>query len=127
ATEPAAATVTAIATRDPEVLPAPKEWGRQLDPRSLREAKTVALDMFNSRMWSDYGNPQAVLSTVMVGRELGLPAMAALRSIHVIDGKHSLSAHLMVALVLRSGLAEYFEPISFSDTEATYETKRKGA
>jgi hypothetical protein len=48
----------------------------------------------------------------MVGRELGLPAMASLRSIHNIEGKHSLSASLMVALVLRSGLAEYFEPIS---------------
>src|SRR5690606_23237663 len=98
-----------------------------LDPRSLREAKTVAMDMFQSRMFSGYGNAQAVLSTVMVGRELGLPAMASLRSIHIIEGKHALSASLMVALVLRSGLAEYFEPISFSETEATYETKRKGA
>jgi hypothetical protein len=68
-----------------------------------------------------------VLSTVMVGRELGLPAMASLRSVHNIEGKHCLSASLMVALVLRSGMAEYFEPISFSDKEATYETKRKGA
>jgi hypothetical protein len=63
----------------------------------------------------------------MVGRELGLPAMASLRSVHNIDGKHSLSAALMVALVLKSGLADYFEPISFSETEATFETHRKGA
>lgn len=119
---------TAIAIRRAEVLvPEPAEWERQLDPRSLGDAKALATDMFNSRMFSAYGNQQAVLSTVMVGRELGLPAMASLRSVHVIEGKHSLSASLMVALVLRSGLAEYFEPISFSETEATYETKRKGA
>lgn len=122
------APATALAVREPDVLsPAPKEWERQLDPRSLREAKTVAMDMFQSRMFSGYGNAQAVLSTVMVGRELGLPAMASLRTIHIIEGKHALSASLMVALVLRSGLAEYFEPISFSETEATFETKRKGA
>lgn len=122
------ATVTAMAVREPEVLtPAPAEWERQLDPRSMRDARQLAKDMYDSRMFSAYGTPQGVLATIMVGRELGLPAMGSLRSIHVIEGKHSLSAALMVALVLRSGLAEYFEPISFSETEATYETKRKGA
>ena len=59
--------------------------------------------MHDSRMFSAYGTPQAVLSTVLLGRELGMPAMAALRSVHVIEGKHSLSADLMVALVLKSG------------------------
>jgi 5'-3' exonuclease len=105
----------------------PTEYERQLDPRSLKDARVLAEDMYKSTMFSSYGSPQGVLSTVMVGRELGLPAMASLRSIHNIDGRHGLSASLMVALVLKSGMAEYFEPISFSDREATYETKRKGA
>ena len=76
---------------------------------------------------ADYGTPQAVLETMLLGRELGLPAMAALRSIHIIEGKHSLSADLMVALVLKSGLAEYFQLIESTDKICTYETKRKGA
>ncbi len=119
---------TGLSVREPEVLvAAPAEWERQLDPRSMRDARTLAKDMYDSKMFTAYGSPQAVLSTVMVGRELGLPAMASLRSVHNIEGRHSLGASLMVALVLRSGLAEYFEPISFSETEATYETKRKGA
>lgn len=123
-----ASTTALVVAPEPEIMPAvPVEWERQLDPRSFRDARTVALDLFNSRMFSAYGNAQAVLSTIMVGRELGLPAMGALRCIHVIEGKHSLAASLMVALVLRSGLAEYFEPVNFSETEATYETKRKGA
>jgi len=117
-----------MVVHEPEVLaPAPAEWERQLDPRSMRDAQKLAVDMHQSRMFSGYGSPQAVLSTVMVGRELGLPAMASLRGIHNIEGKHSLSAALMVALVLKSGLAEYFEPVSFSETEATFETHRKGA
>ena len=66
-------------------------------------------------------------STVLLGRELGLPAMAALRSVHVIEGKHSLSADLMVALVLKSGLAEYFQLVESTDAICTFETKRKGA
>ena len=118
-----------LAVRQPEqaLAPAPAEWERQLDPRSMREAQVLADNLHKSRLFSAYGTPQAVLSTVMMGRELGLPAMASLRGVHIIEGKHSLSAALMVALVLKSGLAEYFEPISFSATEATFETHRKGA
>lgn len=123
---PAAVPETSMAIRDAEILPAPKEWERGLDPRSMKDARILAKDMYESRMFSAYGTPQGVLATVMVGRELGLPALASLRCIHVIEGKHALAASLMVALVLKSGLAEYFEPVSFSDTEATYVTKRKG-
>ena len=106
---------------------APAVYERQLDPRSLKEARMLAQDMFSSRLFSAYGNAPAVLSTVMLGRELGLPAMAALRGVHIIEGKHALSAQMMVALVLKSGMAEYFEPIAFDDKQATFETKRKGA
>ena len=116
-----------LVVREGEVLaPAPAEWERQLDPRSMRDAQKLAVDMHQSRMFSAYGSPQAVLSTVMVGRELGLPAMASLRSIHNIEGRHALSAALMVALVIKSGLADYFEPVSFSAKEATFETLRRG-
>ncbi len=119
---------TALAIREMDaIVPAPAEWERQLDPRSMKDARLLAKDMYDSRMFSAYGTPQGDLATIMVGRELGLPAMASLRSIHVIEGKHSLPAALMMALVLKSGLAEYFEPLEFSETAATFETKRKGA
>ena len=107
--------------------PAPAEWERSLEPRSMMEARSLSKWMFESRMFSDYGSQQAVLSTMLLGRELGLPAMAALRSVHVIEGKHSLSADLMVALVLKSGIAEYFQLVDSTDVICTYETHRKGA
>ena len=75
----------------------------------MHEACLLAKRLHQSLLFSGYGSPQAVLSTIMLGRELGLPSMAALRSVHIIKGKHSLSADLMVALVLKSGLAEYFQ------------------
>ena len=104
---------------------APVEWDRGLEPRSMSDARQLAKWMHESRMFSAYGTPQAVLSTMLLGRELGMPAMAALRSIHIIEGKHSLSAELMVALVLKSGLAEYFQLAETTDKICTYETKRK--
>ena len=120
--EPAVETAAPIA-----VVPIPAEWEHGLEPRSMEQAYRLAQSLHNSRMFfSDYGNPQAVLSTILLGRELGLPTMAALRSVHIIKGKHSLSAQLMVAIILNSGKADYFRLIESTDTSCTYETKRKG-
>lgn len=119
---------TAIAPFKPvEGTVVPVEYERQLDPRSMRDAQILAENMHKSRMFSSYGSAPAVLSTIMVGRELGLPAMASLRSIHNIEGRHGLAAQLMVALILKSGFAEYFEPVDFDEQHATYTTHRKGA
>ena len=49
------------------------------------------------------GNLPAILACVATGRALGLPDMVALRAIHVIDGKATYSAELMVQLVRRAG------------------------
>ena len=122
---PAPAETEALVEVDP--LPAPDEWERGLEPRSMDDACKLAQRLHDSRMFSAYGTPQAVLSTILLGRELGLPVMASLRSVHLIEGKHSLSAELMVALVLKSGMAEYFRLVETTDKVCTYETKRKGS
>lgn len=116
----------AIAVREPGGTGLEVPWERQLDPRSLKQAQALAFDMWKSGMFSSYGTPEAVLSTGLVGRELGIPFMTALRTIHNIKGRHALSAQLIVALVLRSGLAEYFEAAELTDASCTYVTKRKG-
>ena len=43
------------------------------------------------------------LAVMMMGRELGIPPMEAIRNIHPIDGKPTCGASLMGALILRSG------------------------
>jgi len=49
------------------------------------------------------GNLPAILACVATGRALGIADMSALRSIHIIDGKATFSAELMVQLVRRKG------------------------
>src|SRR5579872_1535656 len=49
------------------------------------------------------GNLPAILACVATGRALGIPDMAALRSIHIVDGKATFSAELMVSLVRKRG------------------------
>ena len=124
--EPAPETPTSLvpATVVPE--PVPSEWERGLEPRCMADAVRLAQRMHDSKMFSAYGLPQAVLSTILLGRELGMPAMASLRSVHTIKGKHCLSADLMVALVLKSGKADYFRLVESTDALSTFETQRKG-
>ena len=100
---------------------------RALEPQNAAQAVRYSDLLFASRLFSGYGTKEGVLSTILIGRELGIGMMAALRGVHIVEGKHTLSADLMAALVLRSGVAEYFCPVELSETQATYETRRKGA
>ena len=119
--EPAAAATTAV-VHVPQVVDAAFE--RQLEPRSLDEAVRLAKFVFESRLFSAYGTPQGVLTTIMAGREMGLAAMASLRGMHIIDGKPVLSSGLIMALVLRSGRAKYFRCTERDDAKATFVTQR---
>lgn len=67
------------------------------------------------------GNLPAILACVATGRALGLDDMTALRSIHVIEGKATFSAELMVQLVRRKGHSIQGE---VSDGSATVTGKR---
>lgn len=49
------------------------------------------------------GSTAKVTAAILTGRELGLPPMTSLASIHVISGKPGISAELMRALILGAG------------------------
>ena len=53
--------------------------------------------------------PEQALAIMLTGRELGIPAMAALNTINVIQGKPAVSPQLMLALIERSGQLENIE------------------
>lgn len=67
------------------------------------------------------GNIPAILACVATGRALGIADTTALRSIHVIDGKATFSAELMVQLVRRAGHSITGE---VTDGSATVKGKR---
>jgi 5'-3' exonuclease len=117
----------AVAVREPDSLAVPPaEWEKQLEPRSLGQAGKLAEYMHKARLFNGYGSPEAVLSTIMAGRELGMQAIASLRGFHIVEGRHMLAADLIRGLVLRSGLANYFRCTERTATKATFSTQRKG-
>lgn len=70
--------------------------------------------------------PYNVLHVLLKGHELGLTPMQATAALHIIDGKVELSAQLIVSLIRKSGLCDYWMLIESTADIATYETLRKG-
>lgn len=76
-------------------------------PESWSEATAMANTLAQARDFVPRalaGNKHAVLAAILTGAELGIGPMQALRSIHVIEGKPTLSADLMLALAIRAGV-----------------------
>ncbi len=100
-----------------------------LVPTSFLEAQSMAGALAASdlvpKAYRD--KPANVLLAIMSGAELGFGPLASMRAFHVIEGTPRLSARALAALVMKSGLAEYFEPVGEpTATSATWRTKRVG-
>lgn len=72
------------------------------------------------------GRPDDVLLTMMTGAALGVPAVRALSTVHVVEGKPVLSADLMLGLAMRHPACEYVQLLESSAKRCLYEAKRHG-
>jgi len=70
--------------------------------------------------------PEKAIAIIQTGRELGIGPMQALRSIHVIEGKPTMSAELMAGLVLARLPGSLLRVASTSNEECTVEAGRQG-
>ena len=98
-----------------------------LEPMTPTQAYNLAKSVCESRLFTAYGNPDAVMAIILRGRALGLDAMTAVTSMHIIKGKPVMSAQLMQSLVLQSGLCESFDLVETTSERAVYVTRRKGS
>ncbi len=99
-----------------------------LGPQTLEQAMTLAGQLAQSDLVPDSyrGKPANVIAAVFMANDLGINVMQAMREIHVIKGKPSLSASMKVALVRQSGLCEKWEVVTSTAEKCTIRTKRKG-
>ena len=81
----------------PTALPSPGEW-----EASMAIAQRIANTPFVPVAYR--GQPEAVLAAILYGREIGIGPMQALQKIHMIDGKPSMSAELMLTQMRRGGV-----------------------
>ena len=102
----------------------PEQFKLALEPQTYEMARTVAEDMYDSGLFA-VARVQAALALIQVGRAHGLSAVTSLMEIHMIEGKPQMSAKLMVALVRKSGKADYFKLVEAGPTGAKWKTHRK--
>ncbi|HEY6875578.1 MAG TPA: 5'-3' exonuclease H3TH domain-containing protein [Candidatus Dormibacteraeota bacterium] len=103
----------------------PQSFELALEPTSLGVAFKLGAKLYDSRLYVRFGTPEAITAVIMRGREMGLPALTALDSFHVIEGKPAPHAHLITALAERHPDCEYFMLVSSDNKAAEYETKHR--
>ena len=55
------------------------------------------------------GKPHAIAACVMTGLELGMAPMEALRSLHIVEGRPTMAADVMLARAIRAGIRHTWE------------------
>jgi hypothetical protein len=98
------------------------------EPRGIDEAMQLASLLIASRLLPrSVTTAEAAFAIIATGRELGLTAMQSLRTIHVIEGRPTLSADLVAALCKsRRDVCAYFMLVESTATVARYKTQRVG-
>lgn len=89
-----------------------------LQPHSLRELHDVSRFMFNSRMYPQFPNVEAIMATIAEARERGIPAGTALRNAYVVKGRLAWSAAFLAGLVMSSGKARVFKIVETTSERA---------
>ncbi len=97
------------------------------EPNTADEAFALATRLVASKLLPKaVTSPEAAFAIILAGRELGVSALASMRSIHFVDGKTILASDLMLALAKRSEHCEYFRLVESTSERATFETHRRG-
>ena len=102
---------------EPEV-PADVELYRSYDPSgaSLQELGDIGRVFAKSGYFKDARDAAQCITKILAGRELGIGPFQAVSQFHVVEGKPTMSAGLVAAMVKRSGRYDYL-PRSWTDEE----------
>ena len=80
---------------------------QEVAPMSLSETLTIAEHLARCGYFRDAADVSKAVAKLLVGRELGIGAMASMMGVQIVQGNPALSAGLIGALVLRSGRYRY--------------------
>lgn len=96
-----------------------------LQPLDLQSARQLSVWFHNGQLYPKFATPEAILTIIVRGKELGLKATTALAGFHLIEGKPSASANLIRALAERDPNCEYLRCVHSDSTRAVWETRHR--
>lgn len=97
-----------------------------MNPKNLEELKDMAGILARSGCFGAK-TMEGAFALMARGMSMGLPVLTALSEMHLIEGRAELSADLMAAMILRSGLCEEWTWVSVTATRCELRTKRRGS
>lgn len=103
-----------------------KGWAISEGPQTSTQAWNLARAVHASGLFRAFQRPESAFVAILAGADIGLTPMAALRGIHVIEGKPTISADMMASLILSSRRAKFFRCTESTAARAVYETHRDG-
>jgi hypothetical protein len=96
-----------------------------MQPRSLDAAWKFSNAVFNSRLYPRFSTREQVFTVMVRGSEMGLGALTALDCFHMVEGRPTMHAHLIIARAMAHPDCEYFQLTETSAEKATYVTKSR--
>jgi len=141
---PTAPTVAGLGGAMPTIdaIAAETSWKAAFEPSDLEQVRALAkslrgscaVPMISRGRGSDnrmlpkepMSEPD-IVGLLMLGRSLGLGTMQALNGIYIVEGRPTLAANTMLALVRRSALCESFDFETSTPDRCVVVTKRRGA
>ena len=108
----------------PEVF---ASFDKALEPTNAGQALNMARTLWRSGLYSRFPNEEALYAVITRGREIGIPATAALDVFHYMPDVQRIAplAHLVAAMVERDPSCEYLMCVETDATKATYEFKHR--
>ena len=79
----------------------------QMVVRNMDDAVRAGKVLADSNYFRDVKNVAQAIAKIMAGVELGIPPMAAMTGVHIIDGKAALGSNLIASQIQRSGRFKY--------------------
>lgn len=92
----------------------------------LSEVKELVQIYLKSGLAANIKSVEQGVIIAMLGMEMGMLPLHALRSLHIMDGKPVLGSEALVALVHKSGRCKYFRCAESSAEKAVFETMAVG-
>lgn len=92
----------------------------------LAEVKELVSIYLKSGLASGIKTVEQGIVVAMLGMEMGMQPLHALRSLHVMDGKPVLASEALVALVHKGGRCRYFRCVESTAEKAVFETMALG-
>lgn len=116
----------AIAPAQPAAASIELRPGVSVDANQFKLIEAMANRFNKSGLYRrKFDSVDALFTVMLLGVELGLSPQLALQNMHMVEGRPTMAAHLMISLAVRHPDCEYMVMTEETPTSCTYETKSR--